>query len=180
MDLSGAAPIGARWALPAMAPETRVTAVTQVQEQSGSSGAGTDAHDTPEQDLHTASSRDLLALRRAVEDGKRPAGPPPSFDVSILEMDRDLKQILARMEADRAKSRDHDAIQTADEAHATARAADADALRATAEAESAEAVAVAEERAGAVGDDAAGAGSGAGSAEPSRPAGADEGSRGAL
>ena len=180
MDLSGAAPIGARWALPVMAPETRVTAVTQVQKQSGSSGAGTDAHDTPEQDQHSATSRDLLALRRAVEDGNRPAGPPPSFDVSILEMDRDLKQILARMEVDRAKSRDHDAIQTSEAAHATARAADADALRATAEAESAEAVAAVVERAKTVSEDAPAQGSAAGSAEPSRRTTADEGSRAGL
>ncbi|MBV7410533.1 hypothetical protein KJP29_16220 [Maritimibacter sp. DP1N21-5] len=113
MDFSNAAPLGARHALPAPAPDRRVHPVSPVEEQSASSGAGTDARDHPEQDLHGALSRDLRALRREVEDGTQWAGPAPAFDVSLLEMDSDLRQVLARMEADRSRTRDAEALQVA-------------------------------------------------------------------
>ncbi|MAM61500.1 MAG: hypothetical protein CMH11_08430 [Maritimibacter sp.] len=91
--------------------ETRPVDVRKVQAQSATTDAGTDAHERPEQEAKAAASRDILALRRAVAQGQRPAGPPPSFEVSLLEVEGDLKQKLARMEAERTAERDAAGVQ---------------------------------------------------------------------
>ncbi len=47
----------------------------------------------------------------ADRDNDRPTGPPPSFEVNVLEVDRDLQQAIARIEAARGQIRDADGIK---------------------------------------------------------------------
>ncbi|MBV7378037.1 hypothetical protein [Maritimibacter dapengensis] len=121
MEISGVAQLGARTLSSGpVAPLPQPVRVQQVDQNSGTSNAGQQAGDHPNQEAQAAPTRDLLALRRAVAEGDRPAGPPPSFDVSFLELETDLKQKLARMEAARSKERDAEALQSAAEIEAEA------------------------------------------------------------
>ena len=66
------------------------------------------AHNTlPEQ------PRDLEASRREMEQRALPPGPPPAFEMTLLELERDLKHLLARIEAARAQGRDAEALKPA-------------------------------------------------------------------
>ena len=111
MEISGPAPLGTIliFAVSLQAPQP--VAVQRVEPQDATTDAGEDARDHPEQEAQANASRDIIALRRAVAQGRRPAGPPPSFEVSLLEVESDLKQKLARMEVERAQARDADAVQ---------------------------------------------------------------------
>jgi len=46
----------------------------------------------------------VAALRREMERRALPPGPPPTFKLSLLEMDRDLQRTIARNEARRAQA----------------------------------------------------------------------------
>jgi hypothetical protein len=87
-----------------------------------STGAGTNTRQRPQQDASAAAARDIAALRQETSERDLPTGPPPAFEVSLLEMESDLKHVLARVEAARAKARDAEALRAAaasDEARAT-------------------------------------------------------------
>lgn len=127
MDFSSVAQLGARALITGpTAPQPQPVHVKRIDAQSGASGAGNQAGDHPDQEAQAAPTRDLLALRRAVAEGNRPAGPSPAFEVSYLEVEADLQQKLARMEAARSRERDAEALKSAAEAEASksARAAD--------------------------------------------------------
>lgn len=118
MEISGPIPLGVRGpgALPVQdmqRPDAPGIEPPRVEPQDQAQDAGAEPHDHPRQDLHSAASRDIIALRRAVARGQRPAGPPPAFEVSLLEVESDLQQKLARMEAERAQARDAGAVQGA-------------------------------------------------------------------
>ncbi|MEC7762794.1 MAG: hypothetical protein VX874_12890 [Pseudomonadota bacterium] len=91
--------------------DLRPAAVHKVEQKSATSDAGAEAREHPQQDAQASASRDIIALRRMVAQGQRPAGPPPSFEVSLLEVESDLKQKLARMEVERTQARDLSAVQ---------------------------------------------------------------------
>lgn len=112
MDFSGIPPIGAKALVSGpLAAHPHPEKVNRVEGSAKASDAGNKAGQHPDQEAQAAPGRDILALRRAVARGDRPAGPPPSFDVSILEVERDLKEKLARMEQARAQARDMEAFR---------------------------------------------------------------------
>lgn len=111
MEISGPAPLGAKAAFAMPVHDVRPVAIHKIDAKPTLSDAQSEARDHPEQDSQASASRDIIALRRAVAQGQRPAGPPPSFEVSLLEVESDLKQKLARMEAERSQERDSPAVQ---------------------------------------------------------------------
>lgn len=85
------------------------------------------------------SVAEFVEMRNAAARGEKPAGPPPSFEVSILDVQSDLKQAIARMETARSQARDAEAVsEKAAEAKRTAEASEAEARVAVAEASAAE------------------------------------------
>ena len=112
MDFSNIAQLGAKTPISGpTAPEPNAVQVKRIDAKPEASNTGGQAGDHPDQDAQAAAGRDIMALRRAVAEGDRPAGPPPSFDVSFLEANADLQQKIARMEAARANQRDAEALQ---------------------------------------------------------------------
>ncbi len=140
MELSGLNPLGLAAASAVTMPLRKAPDVQKVDPGQQSNGAGTDARQRPEQDATASQARDITEIRRQMERRDLPAGPPPTFELSLLEVESDLKQVLARIEAQRAQSRDSEAVQTdsapqsvADKAQASA-VSDAQSSVATAEA----------------------------------------------
>ena len=111
MDFTGPAPLGSQAVLMALPAQRRAPDVKAIDPGRQTGGAGTDARERPEQDQTAAAARDITALRAATAERDLPVGPPPSFEVSLLEMDRDLKHLIARIEAARAQVRDADALK---------------------------------------------------------------------
>ena len=66
----------------------------------------------PAQDARAEEARDITALRREMERRDLPAGPPPSFQLSLLEVEADIQQVIARVEAARTQAREADAVET--------------------------------------------------------------------
>jgi len=58
-------------------------------------------------------TRDIDARRHDMEQRALPPGPPPAFEMTLLELERDLKHLLARIEASRARERESGALQPA-------------------------------------------------------------------
>ncbi|WP_161350876.1 hypothetical protein [Maritimibacter harenae] len=124
MEISGPAPLGTRPALAVAvqtdtAPDTRPVEPAPASVDAGA-GARTDARQHSDQAAQAAASRDIRELRRAVAQGTHAAGPPPSFEVSLLEVESDLQQKLARMEAERSQARDGHAVTGAEDSRDTA------------------------------------------------------------
>lgn len=124
MEFAGPAPLGPFASLAAEMPLRRTNDVTRVQP--GASAGNTTGHAgrRPEQDVRAAEARDIQALRREMERRDLPAGPPPSFQVSVLEVESDLKQVIARIEAARHQAREADALKA--DAQIESRAAEAE------------------------------------------------------
>ncbi len=71
--------------------------------QAGDSATGADA---------TGAGRDAVAADRLQpEDPDRPAGPPPAFEVSLLERALDFEQTMARLEVRRHQAEDARAVR---------------------------------------------------------------------
>ena len=51
--------------------------------------------------------------KACVDQRALPPGPPPAFEMSLLELEADLKALIARIEADRGHDRDAPAVQPA-------------------------------------------------------------------
>lgn len=112
MDFSSVAQIGAKaLVVGPTAPEPQPMRVQRVAPKPEASGAGNQSSAYSRQNDQADAGRDILALRQAVAQGRRSAGPPPSFEVSLLEVESDLQQKLARMESARAMDRDAEALQ---------------------------------------------------------------------
>ncbi|MGH1369447.1 MAG: hypothetical protein ACRBCL_12615 [Maritimibacter sp.] len=123
MELIGPAPLGSQMAIAAQTPARKPVDVPQVEASQGSGNAGLDAHAQPDQEQNAATARELVKLRAEASNGDRPAGPTPAFQVSILEVQNDLKQAIARMETARSQTRDAQAVS--DKAAEAAQAAKA-------------------------------------------------------
>lgn len=147
MELSGPAPLGAQAAIAAQVQQRRPVDVQKVDPGRQTDSSGTDARQRPEQDQTAASARDITDLRDRTRQQARqrdlPAGPSPAFEVSLLEMASDLKQVIARIESARNQERDAQAVKAPAEAEAAQLRADmaaeearAAAAQATAEAAS--------------------------------------------
>jgi hypothetical protein len=82
----------------------RAVQVTRIDPGAQTRRAGNETRQHPGQDRAAAEARDVAALRREMERRALPPGPPPTFKLSLLEMDRDLQRTIARNEARRAQA----------------------------------------------------------------------------
>lgn len=124
MEFAGPAPLGPFASLAADMPFRRTNDVKKVQPGAQAGDTTGHAGQKPGHDARAAEARDIRALRREMERRDLPAGPPPSFQVSLLEVESDLQQVIARIEAARNQARQADALK-ADAQH-EARAAEAE------------------------------------------------------
>ena len=114
-----------------LAAEMPLRKVNDVKQVEPGARAGDTAPDTGrgrDNGLEAAAARDITALRREMERRDLPAGPPPTFELSQLELDSDIQQVIARVEAARSQARDADARKTAAETEERRAVAEMDAL----------------------------------------------------
>ncbi len=84
-----------------VAPAEKGSAGTGANAQFGSGGGGSQMpQKTP----------DALFAPMPKADANAHPGPPPAFQVSLLDLDAQLQDTLARLNADRARERDADAV----------------------------------------------------------------------
>ena len=108
MDISGPAHLGGHASLAAQMPTRTPPEVPVVDESRRTDQTQTDAN-TAHRDGHAAeAARDLREARR---DPDVQTGPPPTFDVTLLEVEQDLQATLARLEATRNHDRDAEAVR---------------------------------------------------------------------
>lgn len=116
MDFSGSAHLGTLASHAGRIPVHKSPEVLRIDKSGASNHSGSDPRQLSQNAENSASAR-LIAnqpeLHKNAEMHKNPdkaAGPPPSFEVSLLEVEQDLKQVIARMEASRGQVRDADAV----------------------------------------------------------------------
>ena len=120
-DLAGILPIGGGGTSVRPNVENSTQAVPAVQSSvagqslAGQNGAGT-SQDKGQQ--RSGAETAPAFQRKSPVDPNAHAGPTPAFQVSVLEMDKDLQQALARLEAERAKPVNDAAIAPAVKADA--------------------------------------------------------------
>lgn len=75
----------------------------------------TNPHDTGHNATNANQKQiaDRLADTEKLVDIERPAGPPPSFEVSLLEQELDSKRAMARLEVTHNQARDAEAVRPA-------------------------------------------------------------------
>lgn len=111
MEFAGPAPIGPFATLAAELPLRKPNDVKQIEPGSPSDDTAPDTGRERDNGTEAAAARDIAALRREMERRDLPAGPPPSFEVSQLEIEADIQQVIARVEAARAQAREADALK---------------------------------------------------------------------
>lgn len=82
----------------------------------GTARAQADADRTSRNDANSALMRGTRSNDRPAADtlqdvSNRPAGPPPAFEISLLEQALDLKRTMARLEARRRQAEDARAVR---------------------------------------------------------------------
>ncbi len=110
MDISGPAPFGGHASLAAQMPTRTPPEVPVVDESRRTDQAQTDAN-TAHRDGTAADA--ARAQRDARRDPDVQTGPPPTFEVTLLEVEHDLQATLARLEATRNHDRDAEAVRAA-------------------------------------------------------------------
>ncbi|GEM_PF-6563797 len=112
MDISGMTPGGGQASLAAQAPMRAPPEVAVIDESRSSDNARTDTN--------TAKRNDAAEVARDQRDARRDPdvhkGPPPTFEVTPLEAESDLRATLARMEATRNHDRDAEMVKPRDSA----------------------------------------------------------------
>lgn len=111
MELPGLNPLGSMVANAVEAPMRKAQQISRVTASDPANGSTTSGRDHPEQGLAAAEARDIAALRREMQRRGLPAGPPPSFQITLLEAEGGLEQALARIEAARTQERDAPALR---------------------------------------------------------------------
>jgi len=111
MELPGVNPLGSMAAYTAEAPMRKLQQISRVTGSDGSGKSASDSRQHPEQDSTAAEARDIAALRREMQRRGLPAGPPPAFQITLLEAEGGLQQALARLEATRTQERDAPALR---------------------------------------------------------------------
>ena len=122
-DLAGILPIGGGGSTVRPHVETTTQAVPAVQSSvAGQSLAGQNGSGGSQGKGQKSNGADTAPafLRKSPVDPNAHAGPTPAFQVSVLEMDKDLQQALARLEAKHAKPENDAAIAPAPKAEAVA------------------------------------------------------------
>lgn len=120
MELPGLNPLGTMAAATVDPPTRKIQQVERVAASDGAQGALTQGREHPDQTANTAKARDIKALREAIERRALPAGPPPTFQMNLLEAQSGVDPALARIEVNRGQMRDGPFVQPA-EAQATAK-----------------------------------------------------------
>ena len=108
MELSGTAPFGAQASLAAQMPARTPPEVPVVDESRDTRHTQGDSSSTNRDSNNAQATRDLVAARR---DPEVQTGPPPTFEVTLLEVEQDLQATLARLEAARNHDRDAEAVR---------------------------------------------------------------------
>lgn len=111
MVLPALNPLGSLAAFAVEAPMRKQQPTKQVTGANPSGSATGDSRQHPEQETSAAAARDVAALRREVQLRGLPAGPPPAFQITLLEAEGGLQQALARLETARAQERDAPAVR---------------------------------------------------------------------
>lgn len=112
MDFAGPAPIGAFAPHAAEAPLRKPLEVKQVTPGDQSGKTGTDKRGERDNSAQSEAARDITALRQEMQRRDMHAGPPPTFEISQLEIEADIRAVIARVEAQRTQARAADAVKT--------------------------------------------------------------------
>ena len=120
MELSGMAPFSGHASSAAQLAEPPPSDVPTIDESRSSDQAQTDTR-SPNQENAADATRDLINARRG-EDV--PTGPPPTFDVTILQVEADLQTAIARMEVKRTMERDASGVSAQSTEDATTKQVD--------------------------------------------------------
>lgn len=120
MELSGLNPLGTMAAATVDPPTRKIQQVERVAASDGAQGALTQGREHPDQTANTAKARDIKALREAIERQALPAGPPPAFQMNLLEAQSGVDPALARIEANRGQMRNGPFVQPAEAQAGTA------------------------------------------------------------
>ena len=123
MDIMAPSPISAVATVAAHSTVSGAPDVTRVETRPGAEQAHTDAHTANGQGPadNAADYRIFKTHTDTVGDQSNidpytQTGPTPSFQITLLEVEQDLQTILARIEANRAKDTNADAIRPTDPA----------------------------------------------------------------
>lgn len=125
MDFSGLAQVGAQATYAARAPVHKPPEVMRIDKSDASSKSGADPRQASQNEANSADAQRILSRLTMVSDMEKPAGPPPSFEISLLEMEQSLHNTLARMEVSRGQERDAAGIRPYSEPSGSVQAPDA-------------------------------------------------------
>ncbi len=132
MDFARPAPLGPIAALAMETPLRKMQDVRKVTpgDKAGDTNGNTTGHTGADGDnaARTAEARDIAALRREMERRNLPAGPPPAFKMSLLEVESDIRHVLARIEAARNQTREAEGLKAEAKDEEAAARAEMDAL----------------------------------------------------
>lgn len=95
------------------APARNRPAALRVPAAQGSQGSETSGKHPDGADARAAQARDLKALRFEMRQRGLPPGPPPAFQMNLLEAESGVSQAIARIESTRSQSRDAAALRPA-------------------------------------------------------------------
>ncbi|HHC30139.1 MAG TPA: hypothetical protein ENK80_06220 [Rhodobacterales bacterium] len=115
MQLPGLNPLGTMAATVSDPPTRKTQHVERIAESDGAQGAATQGREHPEQASNVAKVRDIKALREAIGQKTLPAGPPPAFEMNLLEAQSGVDPALARFEASRGQARDAAFVRPAED-----------------------------------------------------------------
>lgn len=105
MDFTAPSPLGAQATLMAQRPVRPAPDPNRVEKSPTAGETRADAHNTQEhgntQSLISGQKRDAI---EPPPDPDQPVGPPPTFQMNVLEMERELHQRLAQIELARSLS----------------------------------------------------------------------------
>lgn len=132
MEFAGPAPIGPFASLAAELPWRKTNDVKQVQPGDQAGDTAADTRQSRDQQEAAAAARDITAMREEARRRELPAGPSPAFQVSLLEIKQDIKDVIARVEAARTQTREADALKAEASAEERAGKAEVAALEAAA------------------------------------------------
>ncbi len=110
MELSTPSHLGVSGALGPRTPEPTAPDITRVNPNENLGKSGADPRQLSQNGENSALAKEQKHLHDADIREDPIGGPQPSFEISILEIEQDLKKEIARMEAARGQERDAAAI----------------------------------------------------------------------
>lgn len=114
MEFSIFAPFGAHANIMAQLPARKPPDPSRVESPDHTGKTRADMHNATGEHSETQQLKRHTSPPETEPDPKDLTGPPPSFDLNVLEMDRKLQQQLARIETERAAA-DHTGVQPSGE-----------------------------------------------------------------